>query len=331
MSDINNQVFCIHCGKPIDEGDVFCKYCGKEQDMMKEGYGSKSKKEKPKRKWVKVLMIVLFSILGIGVLIGLGFGIYYIYYLYDDYKYEQEWEIEKQKREIIRKDIELRFETGSDSIQTQYAWYIIKKNYDWQREGFEKFDNCYFDGTRDKAFELIKRKATLGDAKCQRFLGLIFLHGLSWKETKDVDKGIYWIKEAAKQDDYWACYVLGEAYTNGWGLLTENKSKAQYYFQKSAEMGCSEAQYALGCLYINGLRENIFTRTERMELGKKKYTGPYKYTIIEESLFSNIYDVYIPIKGEVSREEIAQAQYWWKKAAAQGHEGAIEALQKVYE
>ncbi len=323
MSDINKQVFCIHCGKPIDEGDGFCKYCGKEQDMIK---------EKPKRKWVKVLKIVLFSILGIGVLIG---GILYLYEgVYLPYKRSQEIELKNQEEiqiAVIRKELE----TGNDSIQTKYAWYIIKEDFNWQEEGYE-FEHVYFSNeTLDKALELIERKANLGDAECQRHLGLIYIYGsdkfkFSWgksKTIKDVDKGIYWIKEAAKQNDYWACYVLGEAYINGWGLLSKNKSKAQYYFQKSAEMGCSEAQYALGCLYINGLRDNIYTHAVRIELKNKEYTGPYNYTYDGY----NIYVIHVPLKGEVSKEEIAQAQYWWKKAAAQGHEGAIEALQKVYE
>ena len=340
MSDINKQVFCIHCGKPIDEGDGFCKYCGKEQDIMKEVYGSKSKKEKPKRKWVKVLKIVLFSILGLGVLIGVGIGVFYLYEEYEVY----------QKRELRKKEIQdviLKFETGSDSLKIQYAWHILYKKFDWTKEGYKtEIGYNLGDSIIKEAFKYIEGKAIKGDARYQFYVANLYTFEDYRYPKVDLEKKVYWLTEAVKQNYCQAYNNLGVSYQYGEGVKINIKRAFELY-TKGAECGDVYAQFNLGRMYIDGARQLIDTKTIR-HLSETEYTNYYinyggedcRYTFIRREhgcdrqgnyFYGWLYDIYVPVYEELVSKDIEKAQYWWKKAAKQGHEGAIEALQKVYE
>jgi hypothetical protein len=110
---------------------------------------------------------------------------------------------------------------------------------------------------------------------------------------------------------------MGIAYKLGWGVDKDMK-KAIEYLKKGAESGDAKAQCNYGDLFRNGVK----IRTGSHVVKEPQYIYGHYYgtesITIQDSL------VLLP-------RDIAQAKYWWEKAAAQGNQFAKEHLQKVYE
>ena len=119
--------------------------------------------------------------------------------------------------------------------------------------------------------------------------------GICYMEKKEIpgnlEKSIHWLQKAAAQGAPPAQRNMGTFYAMGLGGLKKDVNKALELWKKAAEAGDSEAQYALGLCYA----------------GDAEYYDPDK-----------IY------------QNMPEAKKWLQKAADQGHEGAKEALERLF-
>lgn len=165
--------------------------------------------------------------------------------------------------------------------------FTLAKMYDHDKS---KKENKQF------AFKWHKIAAEKGHAPSQFIIGNKYLNGLDCAVNKPL--GIYWCKKAAKQNYAPAQYNLGTIYETGngvpvnyqtaaeWhylaaqqqhkkslfalgyfydmGLLEKNEAYAVYYYEQSAKLGYSEAQYELGLRYESGyyVEKNLTKATQ---------------------------------------------------------------------
>ena len=185
---------------------------------------------------------------------------------------------------------------------------------------------------RNEAFGKIESEAYNGNPQMQYLLGRMYI-GLYVNQYRgvggsyiyerkyaiepDTVKAVYWWNEAAKQGYTLAYNSMGIAYKLGWGVDKDMK-KAIEFLKKGAESGDAKAQCNYGDLFRNGVK----IRTGSHVVKEPQYIYGHYYgtesITIQDSL------VLLP-------RDIAQAKYWWEKAAAQGNQFAKEHLQKVYE
>ena len=86
-----------------------------------------------------------------------------------------------------------------------------------------------------KAFENYKIAAEQGDAAAQRLLGQMYASGDGTKQ--DYQQAVYWLRQAALQEDAQAMYELGLHYGRAQGVPDYGKANAiaAYTLMKSAE------------------------------------------------------------------------------------------------
>lgn len=186
-------------------------------------------------------------------------------------------------------EIESRFYSDNDSIKIECAYDILQKfDSDYK---MRKYLHKYC----TEAFEVIESKAYEGNPKCQFWLGRVYYYAFGIC-TKDDERAVYWMNEAAQQGYVRAYYNMGVAYRYGIGVKVDMR-KAIEFLKKGAEAGEAWAQVNYGDLLVEGV------------------------TVEKGYLW---YETILP-------KDIEQAKYWWKKAAAQGNEEAKDRLQKIYQ
>ncbi|XP_033127504.1 sel1-repeat-containing protein YbeQ-like [Anneissia japonica] len=109
----------------------------------------------------------------------------------------------------------------------------------------------------EEAVHWLSKSADQGLCQAQSYLGSMLVH----EPNKDLDKGIYYLQEAAKQKDVEATYRLGMCYEEGIGVVT-NQAKAGDLYHKAALKGHSEAQCCMGRFHQQGLGGIPADRTE---------------------------------------------------------------------
>lgn len=101
-----------------------------------------------------------------------------------------------------------------------------------------------------EAFRLLKKSADLGHPSAMQSLGSMFLHGTS-VVSKDVGKGVAWLKTAANQNLADAQNALGVLYADG-SVVPVNTKEAVIWYQRAAEQGHAIAQANLAHMYRFG-------------------------------------------------------------------------------
>jgi len=101
----------------------------------------------------------------------------------------------------------------------------------------------------DRAFDLLRRAAALGDLQAQALLGVCYRYG----EGVDSNEGTatYWFRKAAEEGNALAEYMLGDCYKLGLGVVQDD-AEAVVWFRRAAEQGLADAQFALGVSYYRG-------------------------------------------------------------------------------
>ncbi|WP_302140199.1 tetratricopeptide repeat protein [Halomonas alkalicola] len=95
-------------------------------------------------------------------------------------------------------------------------------------------------------------KAEGGDVRAQYLVGTAYLYGLEEQEIEvDHEKGLHWLKVAAKQGAAEAYDELAIAYRDGIGVK-KDASKYEAYLAESAERGMSAARLDIMDLYREG-------------------------------------------------------------------------------
>lgn len=364
------QVYCRYCGKHIDEDAPFCTYCGKPQGEVGQGIiGIKRKSKQYMEFLVSVVLSVLgllclplkklvnirfsevqkdkfrrakklflrYFIIIIAIWAVIGGGIAGYSYYYDEYlpeKYEKE----------AYNDIIKNTNTSNDSTKLDLAMKICQSFYPWEKEypkieegrmpvllRFE--DKSTTDGYCGKACDFIIAEAKKNNAKAQYILGLILLGGENSIWLSDTTRAVYWFNESARNGYPRAFGEIGTAYEQGIGVNCDT-IKAVELFKKGAFLKDPKSQYKLGCMYRDGISVESGWHWET------KSTTEYmsdKDNVIREYWDSQrctsvyIYREKITDYETLVPKDIAQAKYWWRKAATQGYADASYSLQQVYD
>lgn len=117
----------------------------------------------------------------------------------------------------------------------------------------------------------IKYLAEQGNALAQTAIGSGHTEGSSGL-SQDYTKALYWYEKAANQGYAEGQYFLAVAYTKGQGVRPDHQ-KAFYWYEKAANQDDSAAQYSLGVSYFlgRGVQEN--TTIAKQWFGKSCFNG----------------------------------------------------------
>ncbi|WP_445004883.1 tetratricopeptide repeat protein [Halomonas mongoliensis] len=129
-------------------------------------------------------------------------------------------------------------------------------------------------------FDANLAKAEEGDVRAQYLVGAAYLYGLEEQEVEvDHEKGLYWLKVAAKQGAAEAYGELAIAYREGLGV-EQDASKYEEYLAESGERGMRSAKMELVDLYRDGDSELA------IEPDEKKYLYWLEVTAEDGALIS---------------------------------------------
>ena len=142
-----------------------------------------------------------------------------------------------------------------------------------------------------------------GNANAQYLLGVAYSYGYGIPENKD--KAVEFFNLAAKQNHPKALFMIGCYYAD-----MNNAKKANAYFKKSADLNCAEGQYFYGQFRIAGLggKANLEEAAENIEKSALQGYLPAIYIIGTMYLEGLYYDVDIT-KGLSLVEIAAKANY----------------------
>ena len=100
------------------------------------------------------------------------------------------------------------------------------------------------------AVQWYRKAAMQGDTHSQVALAEICLET---KEEKGYEEALWWLQEAAENENGHACFLLGQCYENGMGGVPKNYEKAAlWYIKGDEESGNMECSFRLGHLYHYG-------------------------------------------------------------------------------
>ena len=133
---------------------------------------------------------------------------------------------------------------------------------------------------------------------------------------KSAKKAAKLYKRAVELGDPNAMCCLGGMYEHGEGEIKLDKKKARQLFQMAADRGHPTAQQNIGtCYHRDGQLEAAF-RHFKMAAEQGLTFAQYNVGYCYES------------GGGVERD-LDEARRWYARAAAKGHEGAIEVLAEL--
>lgn len=134
-----------------------------------------------------------------------------------------------------------------------------------------------------------------------------------WADEKgQYEKALKYYKKAAKQGHPRAEYQLGVWYSIGKGGLDENRSEAKSWLEKATADGDKDARdYLSSMRYEEGRVEQLRKPAEQGQASAQYMLG-LAYEI-----------------GNGVEKDTAEAKHWFKKAADQGYEKAIEKLHNM--
>ncbi|MFR6749415.1 MAG: tetratricopeptide repeat protein [Faecalibacterium sp.] len=126
---------------------------------------------------------------------------------------------------------------------------------------------------------------------------------------------VWWYQKAAEQGHAEAQYALGDCYRTGEGV-TKNGAEAVKWYRKAAEQGHVEAQNMLGICYHNG--DGVAQDNQEAV----KWCGK----AAENGLALAQYNMGFFCEHGVGGANEVDALKWYRKAAEQGNEDAKKAV-----
>ena len=163
----------------------------------------------------------------------------------------------------------------------------------------------------------LKKAADKDDTLAQQMLGAFYLLGTLG--VKDQKSAISLLTKAAEKNDAAAQSMLGLCYAEGSGGVEVNGKSAVHWLTKAARQDEAEAQYSLFKVYFLGkiVPKNVPLAIEWL----KKSAG--KNPAAQFALGACYWN------GDgVARDQV-QAEYWFRKAAENGHQQAKETLKQI--
>ncbi len=124
------------------------------------------------------------------------------------------------------------------------------------KRGKDMFDGDYIsalnilnEGNYETGLKMLETSANNGNSSAQYMLGILFLTR-SGNVTKDLEKGMGWLKQSSENGHETALFNLGYYYNEGIHV-DKNIQKAISYYEKGAKLGSMECAFNLGILYYN--------------------------------------------------------------------------------
>ena len=130
------------------------------------------------------------------------------------------------------------------------------------------------------------------------------------------------LRNWAKKGKVWAMEILAQRYLQGLGVK-QSDTKAIELLETAAKRGNATAQGLLGTFYDDGLFG--LTQSDRRAIEYYTLAANQGHPLAQHAL-GNMY-----AKGTGIETSYSKAREWWTKAAAQGHENAIDGLKQLDE
>ena len=217
---------------------------------------------------------------------------------------------------------------------------------------------CFYDGSGvsvnyTKAAEWFSKSEVQGNAEAQFYLGWCYHIGDG--VSRDDSKAVELFTKSVEQGYLRANGILGDLYYEGKGI-TKDYSKAFELWAAAAEQGDSNAQYYLGKLYADGLAvkedhtKSVNWLTKSAEQGHPIAQCDLAYHYFKGEVVSQDIDKAVILLTKSAEQDYPPAQYtlgdcfekgigvpkssltaimWYRKAAAQGEENAIQRLKEL--
>lgn len=169
-----------------------------------------------------------------------------------------------------------------------------------------------------KAIYWYKASATHNNPKALYNIGVCFQEGTGVRQS--YADALIWFQKAADLGDADAQYNVGQYYRRGRSGIEVDLKKSYYWFKKSADQNKAEAQDQLGYFYVNGKGGVHKDLHEAFRLFNLSAHQGYSYGQyhVAKCLWEGI---------GVERN-YNEAMIWYRLAANQGHEKAIEIVKQ---
>ena len=169
-----------------------------------------------------------------------------------------------------------------------------------------------------KAFEYFMRSAMLRNADAQAAVGKFYLYGRG--VAKNDEKAFEWFTQSANNGSLEGNHWLAVCYNEGLGV-ERNPKEAFKRYTLSAEQGFAESQVRLGIHYMCG--DDVAPKDVKKAIGYFISSANQGNALAQYCLGESFLD------GSVGEVDKYKAKVWFQKAAAQGEQHAIEALNNL--
>lgn len=163
----------------------------------------------------------------------------------------------------------------------------------------------------------LEERAVAGDTSAQVQLAEMYYKG--WGVARDYGRALFWYEKAASQKSVAAEVQLGWMYSRGIGTNID-RTAAAHWFYEAALAGSARAQNYLGYAYLQGwgvpLDYSEANRWLAASAAQNDYLGLYNYGFLKEH-------------GRGGPPDLPLAIDLYKRSAAQGYQGAREALRRL--
>eukprot|EP00854_Cymbomonas_tetramitiformis_P001070 gene1070-1619_t len=176
----------------------------------------------------------------------------------------------------------------------------------------------------DEAIRWYQRSAEAGNPFSQNRLGT--LHELGRGVEQDPCRAVHFWRLAAEQGNPQAQFALGEAWWACYGVHEQNQGLAIELFAAAAQQGHAGAQHALGEAYLEGAERLPSSQVHAEECFLAAAQQQHADAQFSLALCLRARAAIAGNADDANLDETAQQ--WLKRAAAQGHGGAIAALKQ---
>ena len=177
-----------------------------------------------------------------------------------------------------------------------------------------------------------RQAAGKGNADAQNNLGVMFMDGKG--VPRDYAVAVKWFRRAAEQGNAEAQFNLGLTYRNGEGVVRDD-AEAVKWFIKAARQNLSSAQFTLGLIYEEGKGVKQDT-TEAVEWYRKAAQQGEEEALNNLIAMGNrgnsIAQFNLGVmyeEGDGVGQDDAEAAKWYRRAAEQEHENALNRLMEM--
>lgn len=208
-------------------------------------------------------------------------------------------------------------------------------------------EECKLAGSSSKQCEILNLKDLSLDEK-ENLMGWVYLNGLD-NIKSNYDKAYYWFEKAAKANNHEAINSLGMIYFAGLGK-DKDFQKAEECFLEANKYGSKDAKLNLAELYrvkdfgrspdfekaeswyLLGTQDNpsrAYEGLSKMYLDQENYEKAFIFSEKAAELGNPEAQYNLGVffeQGVYVKKDKKQAEYWYEKAAKQGHINAINNL-----